>query len=116
MPVELSASQALNLWAQRLAGTGADRQSRPDAQADSILLHIYLVPPPHTRAWACRNSGCDQPVITRALDTMGDLGLVTRSRDERDKRNVIIKRTVEGALYLEKLGDLIIDQGRKLSI
>ena len=47
---------------------------------------------------------------------MGDLGLVTRSRDERDKRNVIIKRTVDGALYLEKLGDLIIDQGRKLSI
>ena len=47
---------------------------------------------------------------------MGDLGLVARSRDERDRRNVIIKRTVDGALYLEKLGDLIIDQGRKLSI
>ncbi|RVO22558.1 MarR family transcriptional regulator, partial [Sinorhizobium meliloti] len=37
-----------------------------------------------------------------------------RIRDERDRRNVIIKRTVEGALYLEKFGDLIINQGRKM--
>jgi DNA-binding MarR family transcriptional regulator len=51
-------------------------------------------------------------VITRALDSMGVMGLVERLRDERDKRNVLIKRTVAGALYLEKLGDLIIDQGR----
>ena len=82
----------------------------------AILLHIYLVPPPHTVRGLAATLDVTKPVITRALDTMGDLGLVTRIRDERDKRNVIIKRTVGGALYLEKLGDLIIDQGRKLSI
>jgi DNA-binding MarR family transcriptional regulator len=53
-------------------------------------------------------------VITRALDTMGSLGFVKRVRDERDRRNVIIKRTVEGALFVEKLGDLIIEQGRNV--
>jgi DNA-binding MarR family transcriptional regulator len=44
------------------------------------------------------------------------MGLVDRARDESDRRNVIIKRTVGGALYLEKLGDLVRDQGRRLPI
>jgi DNA-binding MarR family transcriptional regulator len=38
---------------------------------------------------------------------MGRMNLVSRRRDENDMRNVIISRTVEGALYLEKLADLI---------
>jgi DNA-binding MarR family transcriptional regulator len=48
-----------------------------------------------------------KPVITRALDAMGKLGLVTRRRDDADKRNVLIQRTVGGSLYLERLADLI---------
>jgi DNA-binding MarR family transcriptional regulator len=59
--------------------------------------------------------GVTKPVITRALDTMGHMGLVRRVRDERDRRNVVIKRTVEGALFVEKLGDIIISEGRKLT-
>ena len=49
-----------------------------------------------------------KPVITRALDTMGAVNLVSRHRDERDRRNVLVKRTVEGALYVERFGDGII--------
>jgi DNA-binding MarR family transcriptional regulator len=45
---------------------------------------------------------------------MGSLGFVQRVRDERDRRNVIIKRTVNGALFVEKLGDVIIEQGLKI--
>ncbi len=60
--------------------------------------------------------GVTKPVITRALDTMGHMGLVRRVRDDRDRRNVIIKRTVEGALFVEKLGDIIIAEGRKLAL
>jgi DNA-binding MarR family transcriptional regulator len=48
-----------------------------------------------------------KPVITRALDSMGKLGLVSRRRDDKDKRNVLIQRTVKGVLYLERLSDLI---------
>jgi DNA-binding MarR family transcriptional regulator len=81
----------------------------------AILLQIYLVPPPHTVRGLAATLHVSKPVITRALDTMGAMGLVDRVRDDRDRRNVIIKRTVTGALYLEKLGDLIIDQGRRLT-
>ncbi|WEZ84992.1 MarR family transcriptional regulator [Rhizobium sp. 32-5/1] len=116
MPVELSPSQALGLWhAVSLEQVRVDKRDLTLRQI-SILLQIYLVPPPHTVRGLAGILGVTKPVITRALDTMGDLGLVTRVRDERDKRNVIIRRTVDGALYLEKLGDLIIDQGRKLPI
>lgn len=116
MPVELSPSQALGLWhAVSLEQVRVDKRDLTLRQI-SILLQIYLVPPPHTVRGLATILGVTKPVITRALDTMGDLGLVTRVRDERDKRNVIIRRTVDGALYLEKLGDLIIDQGRKLPI
>ncbi|WP_275787224.1 MarR family transcriptional regulator [Pararhizobium gei] len=116
MPVELSATQALTLWhAVSLEQVRVDRHDLTLRQM-SILLQIYLLPPPHTVRGLAGILGVTKPVVTRALDTMGELGLVSRTRDERDRRNVLIKRTVDGALYLEKLGDLIIDQGRKLSI
>jgi DNA-binding MarR family transcriptional regulator len=38
---------------------------------------------------------------------MGKLELVSRRRDEKDRRNVLIQRTVKGALYLERLADTI---------
>lgn len=116
MPLELSASQALGLW----HGVVLEQVRREDhdltLRQTAILLQIYLVPPPHTVRGLAATLGVTKPVITRALDTMGEMGLVDRVRDERDRRNVIIKRTVSGALYLEKLGDLVIAQGRKLSV
>lgn len=115
LPLELSASQALGLWhsvsMQQVRLDGRDLSLRQLA----ILLEIYLVPPPHTVRGLAAKLEVTKPVITRALDTMGALGLVTRERDERDRRNVIIKRTIDGALYLERLGDLIIGRGRTLS-
>jgi DNA-binding MarR family transcriptional regulator len=38
---------------------------------------------------------------------MGKIGLVTRRRDETDKRNVLVQRTVKGVLYLERLSEMI---------
>lgn len=116
MGVELTASQALGLW-----HSVALRQVREDARdltlrQTTILLHIYLVPPPHTVRGLAATLGVTKPVITRALNTLGTLGLVDRARDDLDRRNVVIKRTVGGALYLEKLGDSIRAEGRLLQL
>ncbi|MCX8995695.1 MarR family winged helix-turn-helix transcriptional regulator [Rhizobiaceae bacterium BDR2-2] len=116
MPVEMNPSQALLLWhAVTLAQV---RQERSDLtlRQMAILLHIYLKPPPHTVRGLAAALGVTKPVITRALDTMGEMGLVERMRDERDRRNVVIRRTVSGALYLERLGDLIIAEGHRLDV
>jgi DNA-binding MarR family transcriptional regulator len=115
LAIELTASQALGLWhavslAQVQSGDG-DLTVRQFA----ILLHIYLMPPPHTVRGLAATLNVTKPVITRALDTMGALGIVDRVRDNLDRRNVIIKRTLAGALYLEKFGDLIIDKGRRMN-
>ena len=116
MAVGLSASQALHLWhntALRLV-----RSEGPDLTQRQIciLLHIYLLPPPHTVRGLASALGVSKPVITRALDTMGALGLVRRTRDETDRRNVIIQRTVDGALYLETLGDVIVEEAGTLPL
>ncbi|MDE2579511.1 MAG: MarR family transcriptional regulator [Hyphomicrobiales bacterium] len=81
----------------------------------SILLTIYLERPPHTvRALAARH-GVTKPVVTRALDALGAIDLVTRRRDEADKRNVVVQRTVKGALFVEQLGDLVVEKAREFA-
>lgn len=113
LSVELSPTQALSLWHRVVLAQVEDDAPDMTSRQLAILLHIYLVPPPHTVRGLASVLGVTKPVITRALDSMGAIGLVERERDQRDKRNVVIKRTVAGALYLEKLGDLIIHQARK---
>ena len=73
----------------------------------AILLTIYRDNPPHTVRGLARKLGVTKPVITRALDAMGKKGIVSRRRDERDRRNVVIQRTVKGSLTVESLGDMV---------
>jgi DNA-binding MarR family transcriptional regulator len=40
--------------------------------------------------------------------------LLTRRRDDFDRRNVIVQRTVKGALYVEKLGDIVVAKAAEL--
>jgi DNA-binding MarR family transcriptional regulator len=113
--VALNASQALGLWHQVSLAQVQSGATDLTMRQMAILLHIYLVPPPHTVRGLAATLGVTKPVITRALDTMGEMGIVDRVRDTIDRRNVVIKRTVAGALFLEKFGDLVIDQARHLS-
>jgi DNA-binding MarR family transcriptional regulator len=111
MSFELKQSQALGL----LHSTALEivREATPEGMADlsmrqlSILMIIYLETPPHTVRGLAYRLDVTKPVITRALDTMGKAGLVSRRRDLQDGRNVVIQRTVAGALFVEKLGDLV---------
>lgn len=116
MAITLRPSQALRLWQQvALAEVLGDAPDLTTRQM-TILLTIYLDPPPHTIRGLAARLGVTKPVITRALDTMGALKLVSRHRDARDRRNVLIRRTVEGALYVERLGDVIIAKAIDLPI
>ncbi|MBA4796334.1 MarR family transcriptional regulator [Rhizobium rosettiformans] len=114
MGLDMTATQALGLWhkvtLEQVQRQGPDLTMRQLA----VLLEIYLVPPPHTVRGLAATLNVTKPVITRALDTLGEMGLVDRVRDELDRRSVIVKRTVGGALFLEKFGDTIIARGRSL--
>ena len=116
MAISLRPSQALRLWQQ--VALSAVRDDVPDltVRQTAILLTIYLDPPPHTVRGLAARLNVTKPVITRALDTMGALKLVSRHRDEVDKRNVLVKRTVQGALHVERFGDDIIAKALELPI
>lgn len=116
MSIVMRPSQSLRLWQQvTLAEVQA---ASPDLtmRQISILLTVYLDPPPHTVRGLAARLGVAKPVITRALDTMGALGLLSRQRDERDRRNVLVRRTVEGALFVERFGDVVIDKAAELPL
>ncbi len=114
MAVELRPSQALGLLHDFMLDLVTDEQPDFTARQMLILLKIYLEPPPHTVRGLAAKLGVTKPVITRALDTLGALDLVARRRDENDRRNVLIQRTVKGALAVERLGDLIVTRARGL--
>jgi DNA-binding MarR family transcriptional regulator len=115
MPVELRPSQALRLWHDVTFDLVHDDHPDLSQRQIAVLLTVYLEPPPHTVRGLAKKLGVTKPAITRALDTMGRLGLLTRRRDEADRRNVIIQRTLAGALAVERLGDMIVARHRELS-
>lgn len=107
MSEDLDPTRALHFWhdvsLDLVRGGGPELNLRQIA----ILLTIYLEPPPHNVRDLAATLGVTKPVVTRALDTMGRMELVSRRRDDKDRRNIRVARTVEGALYLERLADHI---------
>lgn len=105
--VEVKPLQALTLWRDVTLATvraeGPDLSTRQLA----VLLTVYLQPPPHTVRGLAERLAVSKPVITRALDALGQLELLKRRRDETDRRNVLVQRTVKGSVFLRDLGDLI---------
>jgi DNA-binding MarR family transcriptional regulator len=114
MAVDIRPSQALRLLHALSHALVTDGEPDLSARQLDVLFTIYLEPPPHTVRGLAARLGVTKPVITRALDTMGKLDLVARRRDERDRRNVVIQRTVKGALQVERLGDLLVAKAREL--
>jgi DNA-binding MarR family transcriptional regulator len=114
MPFTFRPSQALRLLSDFSLAQVRDSDADLSARQTAILLTIYLEPPPHTVRGLAAKLGVAKPVVTRALDAMGKLDLVTRRRDEADRRSVVIQRTVKGALFVEKLGDMLIETAKDL--
>lgn len=114
MGIALRPGPALRLWQQVMLSQVHDDGPDLSMRQMAILLTIYLDPPPHTIRGLAERLHVTKPVITRALDRMGTMALVSRHRDPADRRNVLVRRTVEGALFVERFGDLVIEQAGKL--
>jgi DNA-binding MarR family transcriptional regulator len=114
MAVEMRAPQGLRLLHDLAQAMVLDGEADLSVRQLAVLLTIYLEPPPHTVRAIAAKLRVTKPVITRALDSMGKLDLVSRRRDAADRRSVIIQRTVKGALYVEKLGDLVVAKAQEL--
>ena len=103
----LGPAEALALWHR--VNLGAVRADGPDlgARQMAVLTCVYLDAGPHTvRSLAARLDVTISP-ITRALDTLGRYGFVTRGPDPNDKRSVIVHRTAAGSRYLRGFAERI---------
>lgn len=112
--VLITPGQALHLWHHVCAHLVSDELRDLTQRQTAILLEVYLTPPPHTVRGLAATLKVTKPVITRALNTLGGMGLVTRRRDEHDRRNVLIQRTVDGSNYVEQLGELLSTKALEL--
>ena len=93
-----------------MRGTGAGLSARQMA----ILLVVSIDPPPHTVRGLAVALNVSKPAISRALDSLGKLGLVRRGRDPADRRSVHIRPTAKGSAYLDQFAKLIAKAGEGL--
>ena len=112
--MELTDLQALKLWHDVVLAQVRDDLPDLSPRQMAVLLTVYLEPPPHTVRGLAKKLNVTKPVITRALNAMGRHDLLKRRRDPNDKRNVLIERTLKGALYLEALAEIICEHAAKL--
>jgi DNA-binding MarR family transcriptional regulator len=100
--------QALELW--RRATLAGVRASAPDLtqRQTALLLTVYLRPAPHTVRGLAQALGVAKPAVSRAVDRLCALDYLRRRRDERDRRSIVLMRTLKGSMYLRDFAQEII--------
>lgn len=88
-----------------VATRGVDLSMRQIA----ILLTVYLANDEATVRGLSHTLEISKPAVSRALDRLGDLGLIRRKIDQTDRRNVLVERTVKGSIFLNDLGEILAD-------
>ena len=114
MAVDLPRPQALKLLHDFAHALVIDGEPDLSPRQLAVLLTVYLEPPPHTVRGLAAKLGVTKPVITRALDAMGRLELVTRRRDDADRRSVVVQRTQKGRAAVEHLADALAAAAKEL--
>lgn len=111
----ITQQQALELW--RHTVVASVRGSSPDLSARQIalLLCVYLSEGPHTVRGLAKDLKISKPAVSRALDRLGELSYIRRERDELDRRNVLVRRTPEGSLFLVEYSNLIVNAEHHVS-
>lgn len=97
----------LDIW--RRAIVDSVRRDAPDLSARqmAVLLSVYMTPPPHTVRGLAEILNVSKPAITRALDRLGEYRLARRKSDARDRRSILVQRTVTGSVYLSEFAEII---------
>ena len=99
--------QSLELW--RHALVASVRCDAPDLSARqmALMLSVYLGDAPHTVRGLALALKISKPAVSRALDRLGELGYIRRQRDDLDRRNVLVQKTVSGVAFLTQFSHLI---------
>jgi DNA-binding MarR family transcriptional regulator len=98
---------SLQLWnrvvLQAMQKTSRDLSTRQCA----ILLAVYLSEKSHSVKSLAEALNISKPAICRALDVLCREGFLKRKRDDKDRRQMTLQRTIKGSVYLSEMAEII---------
>ena len=103
--------QSLELWRHALVASVRGETPDLSARQMALMLSVYLADGPHTVRGLAQALRISKPAVSRALDRLGELGYLRRERDDLDRRNVLVQKTLSGAQFLTGFARLI-DESR----
>ena len=104
----MTTNDALSLWQRVVSSSLKELPYDLSQRQIAILLSVYMTPPPHTIRSLSSTLGVSKPAVCRAIDTLSIHDLLRRKKDEEDRRNVILQRTVNGSVFLRDFADVIV--------
>jgi DNA-binding MarR family transcriptional regulator len=110
MKPTITSQDVLKFWHQVITRSLRELPYDLSQRQIGVLLSVYMSPPPHTVRSLSERLDISKPAICRALDTLSTLDLVRRKKDEEDRRNVFIQRTVNGSVFLRDFADIISEE------
>lgn len=114
MAIAVGQKQALILWRDALVASVRAEEPDLSARQMAILLLVYLDEKPHTVRGLAAELAISKPAVTRALDRLSQLGYARRVKDDADRRNVLINRTVKGSVFLSEFADNVVQAARRI--
>jgi DNA-binding MarR family transcriptional regulator len=106
---------SLNLWCKILLRGMKEVKLDLSTRQTAILLSIYLGKETQSVKTLAENLGISKAAICRALDVLCTEGLVKRKRDDADKRQVGLVKTIKGMLFLSEMAEIIRNETHPLT-
>lgn len=106
----LSTLESLRFWHRVTVRSMKELQQDLSARQVGILLHIYLHNRQHTIKSISEQLNISKAAVCRAVDALSALNLLKRKKDEQDRRNVFIQRTIQGSVFLSDFADVIAQE------
>lgn len=106
---------ALALWQRVVTRSLKELPYDLSQRQIAVLLTVYMSPPPHTIRSLAEQLDISKPAVCRAVDTLSSLDLLRRKKDEDDRRNVFLQRTINGSVFLRDFADIIVQATRPVA-
>lgn len=116
MNEKLSTQNALKVWQRVITRSLRELPYDLSQRQFGVLLSVYMLPAPHTIRSLSALLNVSKPAICRAVDTLSALDLIRRKKDEEDRRNVFLQRTINGSVFLRDFADVIVQESNTPSI
>lgn len=110
MATPFDTQDALKLWQRVVSRSLRELPYDLSQRQTGVLLSVYMSPPPHTIRSLAEQLNVSKPAICRAVDTLSALDLIRRKKDDEDRRNVFLQRTVNGSVFLRDFADLVVQE------